>query len=646
MSKDVWILIKIKSINSQIIIIFTILIILLMTATGYLIISDIKSNITSNVKENQENVAKAASNFVEEFINQSKSVVKFSAQLPAVKDMSAVSQIDKKYMGVPENADVAKRQLSEILLNQYKDFAYFSCNTPDKGLNVMLEPYKLQIQLTRLDYAFRDWFQGAVNTGDTYVSSAYESATINKMVVAISTPITDDQHKLIGTWLGALTLDSLSENVKKLSYGKTGIVYLVDKNGVVVAHPNNKFTEKLTQINNNPVIKKLLNHQSGTENFIDPLSKEKVIGTYQPIGNTGWGIIVEENQSEAFSLLSKTERQIVIISLIAILLSAFLIFYYAGYITKPIKRLSNLSKEISQGNLSVNMEIDKTNNEMQDLTQSFSVMLNNLKSLLKMVRNDTELINTTTEQLDHNMIASTENISSIAETMNQISSATENISNSIQTVNKKSERVMEITNVSKEDIDGVISQMSMINESTEESAAVVTGLHNSIGRITQMVDLINQIAEQTNLLALNAAIESARAGEQGRGFSVVAEEVRKLAESSSKTTQEIYTLITNIQNDANNAVDAIKNNAKIVNRGIDVSAKAGKSFAEINQLIYALNDEITSVSAAIEQSSAGVQNVTSLTEGEVASAEKLKESSKTLLNVVEDLKNSSVKFNL
>ena len=92
---------------------------------------------------------------------------------------------------------------------------------------------------------------------NVYISGVYLSASINKHVVAISTPIKDEYSQLTGVWLGALTLDVLSEKVKNLTFGRTGKIYLVDKNGVIAAHPNKEFTSKITKLDKHPSVTKL-----------------------------------------------------------------------------------------------------------------------------------------------------------------------------------------------------------------------------------------------------------------------------------------------------------------------------------------------------------------------------------------------------
>ncbi|MCW5623903.1 MAG: methyl-accepting chemotaxis protein, partial [Burkholderiales bacterium] len=127
----------------------------------------------------------------------------------------------------------------------------------------------------------------------------------------------------------------------------------------------------------------------------------------------------------------------------------------------------------------------------------------------------------------------------------------------------------------------VVDGMNRIAATVSHSAEIIQSLGNRSKEITSIVQVIRDIADQTNLLALNAAIEAARAGEQGRGFAVVADEVRKLAERSSNATTEISTMISSIQEDTVNAVNAMQSGSRMVTDGVDAVTRAGTSMTEI-----------------------------------------------------------------
>ena len=154
-----------------------------------------------------------------------------------------------------------------------------------------------------------------------------------------------------------------------------------------------------------------------------------------------------------------------------------------------------------------------------------------------------------------------------------------------------------------------VSQMKIIEEKTNDTAMVVCELEEKSKQIGQIVDAISNISGQTNLLALNAAIEAARAGEAGRGFSVVAEEVRKLAEQSQNAAKQITGLINEVQMKTNSAVEFMVMGKKEVDAGTQVVSMAGSSFEEILGMVRVMTLQISEISKSIADITSGTQKM-------------------------------------
>jgi len=154
-----------------------------------------------------------------------------------------------------------------------------------------------------------------------------------------------------------------------------------------------------------------------------------------------------------------------------------------------------------------------------------------------------------------------------------------------------------------------VKQMQSINQTVKHSSLLVRKLGDRSMEIGQIIETISAIANQTNLLALNAAIEAARAGEQGRGFSVVAEEVRKLAEESQASAKQIATLIGAIQTETTQAVSAMEAGNKEVQTGSEVVVSAGQSFTNIVQRVNEVSEQVQGISATMQRLADGGQNI-------------------------------------
>jgi len=207
--------------------------------------------------------------------------------------------------------------------------------------------------------------------------------------------------------------------------------------------------------------------------------------------------------------------------------------------------------------------------------------------------------------------------------------------------------------------------MTRIGEKTENAAEVINALDGYSKEIDKIVGMISAIADQTNLLALNAAIEAARAGDAGRGFSVVAEEVRKLAEQSAQSTKEIVALIKNVQINTEKAVAYMDENKKEVQSGQEFANSAGDKFNTIFTMITEIGTGIAEITNSTTKLDTGTkrvveasdnidkesrkaasetQTISAATEEQSASMEEIASASTHLAKMAEDLQNTVRKF--
>lgn len=220
-------------------------------------------------------------------------------------------------------------------------------------------------------------------------------------------------------------------------------------------------------------------------------------------------------------------------------------------------------------------------------------------------------------EISDNLVKSVEQVGSAASdsaaTANEMAGSVENSVSLAKEVSDNAEKARKFTIEGESTMASVRSQMGKINQTNAEAAKVVLAFGKRAEQITEFVDNITNIADQTNMLALNAAIEAARAGEHGRGFAVVAEEVRKLAENSARTADEILTIARGIQEEAGKANQNMKSNMKTIAQGVKVTMDTVKGFAGITEAVQNLDTEARQMAAAAQQLSAGVQTVAAVT---------------------------------
>lgn len=412
-------------------------------------------------------------------------------------------------------------------------------------------------------------------------------------------------------------------------------------------------------------------------NVLFPISREirtlaEELATYQQQLMTDASSVNSDN-------VQTTIIMVAVVSIIAFILAIVIGLIISRMISKPIVKITEAAEIVASGDLSIGEINIKNRDETGVLAQAFNQMVQSLKNLIDQVRVSSEQVASSSEELNasaEQTSAATEHIAvsvqqvatgtmqqaqSIEETsvgINEMARGVEQISNNAQQVHTVTKDASEKATNGNKTIQNAVKQMNSINASIEELSYVITGLGEQSNQIGQIVQVISDIAAQTNLLALNAAIEAARAGEQGRGFAVVADEVRKLAEQSSGSADQISQLIGSIQSETTKAIQSMSSATVEVQNGIELVHTAGDAFEDIQRSIYEVTKQIGDVSAAAEQisasteemvasidiirsiaeeSSANTQNVSSATEEQLASMEEITASANSLSQMAEEL---------
>jgi methyl-accepting chemotaxis protein len=254
--------------------------------------------------------------------------------------------------------------------------------------------------------------------------------------------------------------------------------------------------------------------------------------------------------------------------------------------------------------------------DTSSLLAAMGQMQAKLKETVMTIQAEAERVSSTAEQLSATS-------SQVAESSRQQSEAAASMAASVEemtvTIDQVSERSAEATRVSSHSgelskqgagiIQGAAHEMERIAEFVEASSSIIGTLEQQSNEISTVVNVIKEIADQTNLLALNAAIEAARAGEQGRGFAVVADEVRKLAERTGQSTQEIARMIDQIQSGTRNAVSSMENCVIQVGKGVELATQAGSSIDEINAEAIRVVSVVGDISASLREQSAASNEI-------------------------------------
>ncbi|MDQ0203567.1 methyl-accepting chemotaxis protein [Pectinatus haikarae] len=325
----------------------------------------------------------------------------------------------------------------------------------------------------------------------------------------------------------------------------------------------------------------------------------------------------------------------IIITMAAILLSILIGWVIIKQISKNLNKINEIVKDMANGDFSNIIANDNLNDksEFGDLSRNIAIMTKNIATLLKKITHSSDTLAASSEELtasaeqsaqaSNQVAASVTRVAESADKQLQLSnksdSAVKNISTSMEKLSVNTnilsdsvEKTTKAANKGDIAINKTIEQMHIIKEKTNATSSVITDLENKSQQIGKIVDVISNIAGQTNLLALNAAIEAARAGDAGKGFSVVAEEVRKLAEQSQDAAKQITELITDVQHKTDNAVTFMTEGKAEVEKGTEVVSMAGENFEQIISMVNTMLTQIGNNAHAVDEITNYMENVATL----------------------------------
>ena len=324
-------------------------------------------------------------------------------------------------------------------------------------------------------------------------------------------------------------------------------------------------------------------------------------------------------QAQSNDLITEAKTALILhgaVGLATLALTALFGFWIMTNIQQTLNRLSNAIQAVEgTGDFGIRINV-ATNDEVGLAAKSFNNLMDSFQSVEGDIAYAARMVSVSADQMSCDLGQLQESSNNQSEATSSVAAAVEELTVSIGMVadnasetEKLSEKANEEAIAGEKVVSRAAEEMALIASSVAGSAQHIQSLAEHSGQISNIVSVIKDIADQTNLLALNAAIEAARAGEQGRGFAVVADEVRKLAERTTKATAEIGSLIDRMQQETGTAVSSMELSRQQADKGRTLAREVGEALSLISANVRQTGGRIVEIAAAAREQSSATQQI-------------------------------------
>ncbi|MUK27881.1 methyl-accepting chemotaxis protein [Aliivibrio fischeri] len=453
------------------------------------------------------------------------------------------------------------------------------------------------------DARTRGWYKSAKQENDTIITEPYEDALTGEILISIATAVKSD-NQFIGSIFFDLSLGSLAELVNQVELFDAGYLFIVDKAGTVIAHPD-------SQYNGQSMTSFLPNIQLSSNLQTIEINGATHDVSFTSIDGYPWSIGVVLDEGKVFKQINELKNDSLIYSVIAVIASIILMLMFITHLIRPVQTLNSAIQNVASGEADLTQRLDtKIDPEFAPLAEGFNQFIINLQTQVTETKALSHQLNQGAQKIlvganDSETAMNTQmmELEQLATAMNEMAATSVDVAGNVQSAaeyakkaDSATEHGMTVVNQTSEEITDLSTN---INQAVEE----VGKLEKATDSIGTILRVINDIAEQTNLLALNAAIESARAGEAGRGFAVVADEVRTLAKRTQESTTEIATMIEQLQSGAASVSSSMLSSQQRADSTVDKAKQTAEALTQIRETIQQINDMNIHIASAAEEQS-------------------------------------------
>jgi len=414
---------------------------------------------------------------------------------------------------------------------------------------------------------------------------------------------------LRGTLIAKLDKGMVEGFMRGFKFGRSGSIYIISDNGVIspqdMVEPESRLIERL----------KIEGEIKWDERRTS--SGRRVILSGKWLPRYDLGIVGEIERGEVYSALRRIKLGIGASCIVLLLLSIATVLPMVIRIVSPIRRLTGAAEKLAQGRMDVEVEV-KGKDELAMLCKTFNGMVSSIRGMISKLK---EAADKVSEMSGEALKAASQHSSNTAEqyaainevtaTMEEIHQTSQSISEQAQGVLAVARKAVDISSSGGEVVQEMIENTYSMKERIESIAQSILSLSEQTQSIAEITASVSDIAEQSRLLAFNAAIEATKAGEYGRGFSVIASEIRNLAEQSQSATTQIKQILSDIQRAANSAVMITEEGTKGAEASIKLANRAGEAIKDLAEIIDESASSAENIANAISQQRIGIEQATS-----------------------------------
>ena len=471
---------------------------------------------------------------------------------------------------------------------------------------------------------------------DGEITVGIEEGAVVRLSIRAGCPIKDKEGQIVGVVsTGYILSDNFVDEVNKTLSCDITIFNGIERVGTTIKEKEKRITG--TKLYDNEIEENVLGKGNSVSKLIT-ISGIDYYSMYSPLIDENNNIIgmcfVGVPAHVIQSLISDLTVYQLLISFITLVLSLLVLYFILKkYLSNPLNKLVEFFKELSRGEGDLTKTIEViTNDEVGEVMNEFNKFITKLKSIISQVKESSCIVREETKDLSNRVSSCTDlmreisrSISKISDNMMGNSAAIEETTASTQEINKVSNMVAkscaivseqsifanEITQEGSKAIQDIITSIKNISDSSDEVIVKIYELQKLSNKINEVVTIITDISDQTNLLSINASIEAARAGEYGKGFSVIADDVKKLAEESNKSSYEIINIIHDVQCNIKDTVLKVDAVSKNINLGADKAIIVDERFKKISESISIVSEKAHDIAAASQEQAASIEQISS-----------------------------------